>query len=102
MIKTDIFLVLNLLTFNKSPDDHGGLLPPFLKPLREEPPHPLLYDDGRLPHLEVLLPLPVASPSALDDGRDVVLFQLERVFRFEECLREADEDLCAGMFELEY
>lgn len=40
--------------------------------------------------------MPVASPAALDDGSQVVLLDLEGVFRFEEGLGEADEDFGAG------
>lgn len=70
-------------TFNKSPNNIGGSPAPLPQPLRQEPPHPLLHDDGGAPHAQVALPLPVAAPATLYDGGDVVLLNLERVFRVE-------------------
>lgn len=87
---------LRYRTFDESPDDLRSLLPSGQQALRQEPAHPLLDDDGGRLHLEVLLALPVAAPAALDDGCNVVLLYLVGVFRVEQRLGEADEDLCAG------
>ena len=79
------------MLFALPPDDFDGVPASLRLSAGEEAAHLPLDLDGRPPHPQIFLALLVTLPRLLDDRRQVVFAQLERVLRAEQCLWRTDE-----------